>query len=686
MAEKPDQNNEPAQQTDEQGESFYDASFSIEAMQHEPYDDGFTWRTILGAFFVAFVMLPGVIFMGLMIGQDLGTAAEWVTIILFVEIARRSFVTLRKQELYILKYTVSSLTHIMGGLALGGGVFAMLVWQRYLRNSEAFSNFGIAHQVPDWFAPYGDVAYQQGFLGPAWQPVVAVIVSAMTLSKLTELSLGFLAYKLTADVERLPFPLAPVHAEGAIALAERSQEQRKKGFRQYCFAVGIVGGALFGIFYMAIPILSKAFLDEPLQLIPIPFWDLTQDLNHIFPAAAIAISMNLALVLVGCVLPWRIVLGMVGSAVLVHLVVNPFFLQPAGYLPHWDSQMDAVQTHVSNTVDLYLSVSIGVSFAVFAFGLVGVIRALSRARRKDQPETASVRGLIRRDKPRGDPPTWLAVLVWMIASVGFVVLTNHLVNSNIPEGEKGFSVYWLIGFAFIWTPINTYINARMSGIAGQYAGVPFVMETAIFTSGYKYVDIWFAPLPLHNFGGMADKLRICQLTRTKFTSIFKAELLVFPLMLIASFIFWSYINSLGPIPSESYPFAQKFWPQHAQMKALWASSMQEGSLMFEQSLRPWVIGGTFGGVCTFFILSAIFGFSTQYVYGAIATLTGRFDRAVPLLIGALLGRFYFARKFGREKWTNFAPILAVGFSAGMGLTGMLAIAIYFLWVSIGTGY
>ncbi len=683
MAEQPNETPEPKQEP--KGERFYDASFSIEAMQHEPFDNGFTWRTVLGAFFVAFVMLPGIIFMGLMIGSDVDMSADWVTIILFVEVARRSFITLRKQELYILRYAVGHLTHVMGGLALGGGVFAMLVWQRYLRNSEAFENFGIAHQVPDWFAPYGDVAYQQGFLGPAWIPVIAVLVSAMALSKLTELSLGFLAYKLTVDVERLPFPLAPVQAEGAIALAERSQEERKKGFRQYCFALGVIGGAVFGVFYIAVPVLSQAFLDQPVHLIPIPFWDLTPHVNQYLPAAAIAITLNLGVLFMGFVLPWRIVVGMVGSAILVHLVVNPFILYPAGLLPHWGPEMDAIQTQVSNQVDLYLSVSIGVSFAVFAFGLVGVLRALTRRRRPDG-EQVDIRALVRRNKSRGDPPIWLAVVVWLIASTGFVVLSHRLVNAAVPEGEPGFNVWWLITFAFVWTPINTYINARMSGIAGQFAGVPFIMETAIFTSGYRYVDIWFAPLPLHNFGGMADKMRVCELTRTKFTSIYKAELLVFPLMLVASFIFWSYINSLGPIPSEAYPFAQRFWPQHAQMRALWASSMQEGSLMFEQSLQPKVIIGTFGGVGAFFILSAIFGFSTQYVYGAIATLTGRFDRAVLLLIGALLGRYYFARKFGRERWTNFAPILMVGFSAGMGLTGMLAIAIYFLWVSIGTGY
>lgn len=83
-------------------EEFFDARLSIEAIQVEPYENGFTWRTGVGALFIASVMLPGLIFTGLMIGQDMGTAAEWVTIILFVELARRSFVTLRKQELYVL--------------------------------------------------------------------------------------------------------------------------------------------------------------------------------------------------------------------------------------------------------------------------------------------------------------------------------------------------------------------------------------------------------------------------------------------------------------------------------------------------------------------------------------------------------------------------------------------------------
>jgi len=84
-------------------------------------------------------------------------------------------------------------------------------------------------------------------------------------------------------------------------------------------------------------------------------------------------------------------------------------------------------------------------------------------------------------------------------------------------------------------------------------GCPIRLRSAIFLSGYKRVNIWFAPLPLSNFGGMASLLRETQLTRTKFTSLLKVELLNFPLMLVASFVFWSYITGLGRFPRMRIP-------------------------------------------------------------------------------------------------------------------------------------
>lgn len=680
-------------------ETFYDAKLSIEAIQHEPYQDGFTWRSVLGALFVAFVMLPGIIFMGLMIGQDLGDAADWVVIILFVELGRRSFVQLKKQELYILKYTLSQLTHVTGGMMLGGGIFAMLVWNRYMRNSEAFRSFGIDQDVPDWVAPFGDPAFGS-LVAQVWWPAIGVIVGSMLLSKFTQFSLGYLVYKLTSDVEKLPFPLAPIAAEGTIALAETSQEKNTRGYRFYCFSLGVMLGAAFGGVYVALPVLSQALLGRPIELLPIPFWDLTTAVDDYLPAATIGISLNLAILITGFVLPWRIVIGMFVTTMVFQLLVNPV-LQINGMIPTWNPGDDAIKTHVATTLDVYLSVGIGTALAIALVGFGGIGAALVRWRRRaridqdtygheDLPADGvhtrtgfDLKAFWRRDRDRGDPPTWLPIAVWVAASTGFVALSHYLVNvwPDVPADER-FPVTWLMAFAFIWTPINTYINARMSGIAGQTAGIPMISEAAIFTSGYKRPDIWFAPLPLHNYGNMADRLRETQLTRTRFTSLIKAELLIFPLLAVASLIFWSYIVGLGPIPSDAYPYVHKFWPQHATLRAVWASGLSEGDSVLLTSLKPTVIViATVAAVALFGSFSML-GISTQYIYGGLGAMNGYPHLVVPLFTGALLGRYVFARMFGREQWINYAPILAAGFGAGMGLIGMLAIAINFLYLSV----
>ena len=77
--------------------------------QPESYEDGFDYKTIIGALFLGFVMMPGAIYLGLLAGQTIATAAEWTTVILFTEIARRSFMTLKRQEVYVLFYVAAAL-------------------------------------------------------------------------------------------------------------------------------------------------------------------------------------------------------------------------------------------------------------------------------------------------------------------------------------------------------------------------------------------------------------------------------------------------------------------------------------------------------------------------------------------------------------------------------------------------
>ena len=55
------------------------------------FEDGFNWTSLLGAVFVALLMVPGAIYMGLLAGIDsIGSASQWVTVILFIEVAKRA--------------------------------------------------------------------------------------------------------------------------------------------------------------------------------------------------------------------------------------------------------------------------------------------------------------------------------------------------------------------------------------------------------------------------------------------------------------------------------------------------------------------------------------------------------------------------------------------------------------------
>ena len=124
----------------------------LDLLDRGPYIDGFSSRTVVGALFVALVMMPGAIYMGLVAGQTLGSAAEWVTIILFAELSRRSFQQLRRQEVYVLFYVASGIAAVaLVHLALAGGPFAVTIWNQYLLQAPETS--ALADQIPDWVVP-----------------------------------------------------------------------------------------------------------------------------------------------------------------------------------------------------------------------------------------------------------------------------------------------------------------------------------------------------------------------------------------------------------------------------------------------------------------------------------------------------------------------------------------------------
>lgn len=632
--------------------------------QQIQYEEGFTGKVMIGALFVCLIMLPGAIYLGLVAGQGLGSAAQWVTIVLFSEIARRSFLPLKRQEIYCLYYMAGALTASgFGGLpGISGGPFGNFIGLQYLIQSPAMAN--VAPHLPGWIAPHpGSTAYlHRTFLDPAWIVPITILLFNQIFDRMKWMGLGYVLFRVTSDVERLPFPMAPIAASGATALAEASTKE--ESWRWRVFSTGTIIGLIFGFFYLAIPVFTGVTFGKPVMLLPIPFFDFTVNTERLLPATPIGYNPDLGALMIGFLLPFPIIVGGIISSLLT-IIADPI-LYYNHMFPHYMFGSDTITTSISNGFDFWMSFGIGTQLAIAAIGLTSVIGTLVRSR--GQENNARRGSLANVPAGRGDFPWVAAIGAWLLATIGYVIL-NHKLVPNFP--------FWIIVFyGLIWTPLNSYISARMIALTGSGVSFPFLSQAVVLRSGYTQPDIWFAPLPLNDYGGQAQKFREIELTGTKFTSILKLELFMLPLILIASFVYWQFLWHTSEIPSAQFTFAQKMWPQSAVQTAIWTQINAKGGANWAlDALKPPLIGTGFALGLAIFGLIKLLNLPLLFFYGFIGGIGNIPHTAVPMFLGALLGRYYFARRFGMERWQMYTPVLLAGFSCGVGLIGMAAIAL-----------
>ena len=623
----------------------------------EPYRDGFGLKAVLGGLFLGFVMLPGAIYLSLVAGDagGMSTAAQWVTVILFTEVARRCFTRLSRQEIYVL-YALA------GGLVVAGGPFFALIWNQYLVQSTAAQQFGLLDEFArnTWIAPEttSDVYKTRSVFNADWLPAIGVIIASGLLMRLNRFTLGFALFKMTSDVEKLPFPMAPVAAQGATALAESYEEGER--WRWRIFTIGSAIGVFFGFLYVLVPTVTGGIMNKPVQILPIPFIDFGPDTHNILPAALIGISTNLTAIIFGFVLPFWMVVGQFIASVAAQIIGNPI-LYKLGVLHQWKPGMDTISTFIVNDLDFWLSIRIGTSLCVAGLGALLAVTTLWKH---------GLRGSgAAHNRERGDIPIWLAIALWLGSTAWMVYLCHRLV--------PGFPWWVLAFFGFVWTPFNSYISARMVGLTGRPVEFSYFREGS-FVIATRYLNysgsaIWFAPIPLADWGGMAQIFREFTLTRTKITSLIKVELLIFPLLLVCSIVFCAFLWKLNPIPSAAYPFAAKMWPVRSYFACLWASATRTGdSFLLEAISLRYVLAGLGFGAVLFGVFQA-FGLPVLCFYGVLTGITAWPHNTVLLFIGAMLGRFVFAKRFGKDRWRSYVPVLAAGAACGVGLTGMLAI-------------
>lgn len=184
------------------------------------FENGFNLTTVVGIFFCGLIMMPGGIYLGLMTGGNMGSAASWVTLILFMEIARRSLKPMKKQNLSILLHAAGVMMATQ--LFIPGGPLGWLVFRSYLVTSDAARDAGMTESFPSWFvpSPASEAMINRTFFHHDWIVPIAIAVFLMVIGFIKRYTLGYFFFRLASDVENLPFPLAAIGAQGTLALTE----------------------------------------------------------------------------------------------------------------------------------------------------------------------------------------------------------------------------------------------------------------------------------------------------------------------------------------------------------------------------------------------------------------------------------------------------------------------------------
>lgn len=635
----------------------------------EVFADGFNWRTVIGAIFLGFIMMPGAMYLSLVVGTggSINSAAQWVTIILFAEVARRSLKDLKMQEVYILYY--------MAGLAMASP-FQGLLWTQYFVQSDYANAMGIAQEIPFWAAPSGEEIREAGrtFFTRGWIAPIALGAMGLIITHLDNFGLSYVLYRLTSDVEELPFPMASVGASGITALTE--SHDSKEPWRWRCFSIGGMIGMAYGLIYIALPSVTGSILPKPVMLIPIPFVDFTTSLAHFLPATPFNLTLDIGLIITGMVLPFWAVIGG-GLSVIVIMFLNPF-LYRHGMLSNWHAGMNVLDTIYVNNIDFYLAFGIGLTIAITLISIGQIFRPLLRRLRSGGKVQDLARGhsverkpsawqrLVTNNVKRGDFSIFISLGIYAFSTTFWIGLASFLID--------GFPWKFFVFYAVFYTPTISYACAKLEGMVGQTVALPMVREATYILSGYQGIQIWYVSVPLPNYGVAAQGFRVLELTGTKIKSIVKTQLLVVPIIIVASLIFSQLLWKMAEVPSDAYPYVQKMWDLQAKLNCLTMSSTMEGGSLFFEALKfNWLGIGVAFGVILYIILSAL-GLPTLIVFGMLRGLSQGMPAGLPFeVIGALLGRYYFRKKFG-DMWMKYVLVIGAGYACGMGLIAMVGMA------------
>jgi hypothetical protein len=630
------------------------------------FESGLTVKVVLGALFIGLLMMPGTLYLSLVSGQSGAAAAPWVAVILFTELARRSFTTVKRQELYILLG--------LAGAAVGAGQFyGGFIRNQYFIQSPQALQFEVADKVPFWAipAPDSEAIATRSLIHKDWLWPIVLLLMNQTLGRIRRIGGTYFFFRMTADLERLPFPLAPVSAQGATALAETTG--KTETWRWRVFSLASMLGLIWGAIYIGVPALTGVMMTRPIQIIKIPWIDFTTNIEGFAPTGRFALRTQLNAMLQGFVLPFPMVLSRFAAEIFTQFILNPQILYRMEILHSWHLGDDVRATEFANRIDFWLSFGMGKSFCMAALGIMITIPMLLKYRGA-KAKRVGERGSLATPPGRGDFPLWLAGGMWL---VGMSIHTYVIHRYLIPLFPLGF----LLFFAFFWTPLNSYISARTFGIVNRdLFEIPYLRQATFIMSRYEEIDVWFAPWPIEDYGRGTMHWRVLELTGTTFTSSIAATVITLPVLLVSGILVWHFIWKLAPIPSAVYPHAQVTWPMWVTERCMWVTSLRDGQSQMLQAIRGrYVLLGFTSLMGLYGIMwlanPLLPGGHSMYYYGFLHGLGADPGMDVWTVAGAFLGKYYMVKKFGLKRWYRYTPVLLAGFGCGVGLVSMAIVAI-----------
>lgn len=631
----------------------------------DEWREGLTLRVALALLFTALVLTPVTVWATLGVGPLPG-GLVWVVVLLMMWMASIYGKPLTRQELYVIREAAWTVAYAAGPIS-----FTSLIYNVWFAESPVAKLFRVEKYLPYWFAPQNPLIRQQvirTFFHLDWLPAIGFSILFWAMNVVIGLTLGVFLYRLYVVEEKLPFPMDRVEVEVITQLEVREPMRMRT----------LIAGAFFGFIYSfiayGIPVITANVLGVRIEVIPVPWIDLTRAFEKILPGAMVGISTSPIDYMLGFILPLDrhiVLIAAFATSLVVSLIGNPWVVwHYPELIPEWVNfpvGMSLTDILLWSNMYIWFSVSIGLALSVFISQLVGGWRRLAR----------TFKGLlrVRGVEVAGILSLWKILAIYLVLTIAWLLIVSQVM---IP----GFPLPGLIFLIVVWPIVSGIVTTRVRGETGFWLDIPYLREGILMASMVAadipiYSELgmypWFTPMTPANGSGWARAFYVCDGIKLKFSSYVKAVILVAtPLTILFSLLYTELVWRISPVPSSMFPYAQVYWPINAAQSSLWYTRLTHG---FRPELMVYsLIAGVALWVCSSIVHMPLLIIGVAMGATALPTPLAWF-------IGLVLFKLL-ARRVGAERLRSYALMFTGGLSIGLAIAITISAGIVMVAKSI----